>query len=60
MRRKGITPGAFLMVVVAVSFLVFAAATRFGLDLIGPQVVDVIERIHEGTGWYEGARSADR
>jgi hypothetical protein len=48
------------MVLVAVSFLVFAAATRFGLDLIGPQVVDVIERIHEGTGWYEGARSADR
>jgi hypothetical protein len=60
MRRKGITPGAFLMVIVAVSFLVFAAATRFGLDLIGPQVVDLIERVHDATGWYEGARSADR
>jgi hypothetical protein len=43
-----------------VSFLVFAAATRFGLDLIGPQVVDLIERVHDATGWYEGARSADR
>jgi hypothetical protein len=48
------------MVVVAVSFLVFCAATRFGLDLVGPQIVDLIEHVHGETGWYEGARSADR
>lgn len=48
------------MVLVAVSFLVFAAATRFGLDLVGPQIVDLIESVHEGTGWYEGARAGDR
>jgi hypothetical protein len=36
MRRRGITPGGALMVVVAASFLVFCAATRWGLDLYGP------------------------
>lgn len=60
MRRKGLTPAGVLMVVVAVSFLVFCAATRFGLDLVGPQIVDLIEHVHGETGWYEGARSADR
>ena len=60
MQRKGITPGVALMVLVAVSFVVFAVATRFGLDIFGPQLVDLIERIHDATGWFEGARVADR
>ena len=60
MRRKGITAGGALMVFTAASFVVFLVATRWGLDLIGPQLVDFIEWVHEVTGWGEGARVADR
>lgn len=42
MRRRGITPGGALMVVVAASFLVFCAATRWGLDLYGPWLAHVL------------------
>lgn len=48
------------MVVIALSFLIFAVATRFGLDIFGPQLVDWMEQLHEATGWFEGARAADR
>lgn len=58
--RKGITPAGAAMVVIALSFLIFAVATRFGLDLFGPQLVDWMEQLHERTGWFEGARVADR
>ena len=36
MKWRGITPGGALMAFVAASFLVFCAATRWGLDLYGP------------------------
>jgi hypothetical protein len=48
------------MVVLAVSFLIFAVATRFGLDILGPHVVDLMERFHDATGLFEGVRAADR
>ena len=60
MRHKGLTPAALLMIVVAASFLVFLVATRFGLDLVGPQLVDWMDKLHDATGWFEGARVADR
>lgn len=58
--RKGITPAGLAMVFIALSFLVFLVATRFGLDLVGPPIVDLMERLHDATGWFEGARVADR
>lgn len=60
MRRKGIGIGGLAMVVIVVSFVVFLAATRFGLDLVGPHIVDLMEWVHDKTGWYEGARGAAR
>lgn len=61
MKRKGLTPAAFVMLVIAAGFLiVFAVATRFGLDLVGPQLVDWMDQLHDATGWFEGARAADR
>lgn len=33
---RGITPATVLMMIAAVGFLVFCAATRWGLDLYGP------------------------
>lgn len=48
------------MLVIAAGFVVFLVATRFGLDIVGPQIVDLMEWVHDKTGWYEGARGADR
>jgi hypothetical protein len=48
------------MVVLAVSFLIFAVATRFGLDILGPHLVDLMEQVHDATGLFEGVRAADR
>jgi hypothetical protein len=53
------TPATLLMAVIAVSFLVVLIGTRFGLDIVGPHLVNLIESLHEKTGWYEGAREAD-
>jgi hypothetical protein len=47
------------MAVIAVSFLVVLIGTRFGLDIVGPHIVNLRESLHEQTGWYEGAREAD-
>lgn len=60
MRRKGIGIGGLAMLVIAAGFVVFLVATRFGLDIVGPQIVDLMEWVHDVTGWYEGARAADR
>lgn len=60
MRRKGLTPAALIMILVAATFLVFLVATRFGLDLIGPQLVDWMQQLHDATGWYEGAKAAGK
>lgn len=60
MRRKGIGIGGLAMLVIAAGFVVFLVATRFGLDLVGPQIVDFMEWAHDATGWFEGARAADR
>ena len=60
MRRKGIGIGGLAMIVIVVSFVVFLVATRFGLDLVGPQIVDLMEWVHDKTGWYEGARGTVR
>ena len=60
MRRKGLSPASFLMVLIVLSFAVFLAATRFGLNIIGPPLVDLMHQVHEETGWYEGAKAADR
>ena len=60
MRRKGIGIGGACMVVLAVSFLIFAVATRFGLDILGPHLVDLMEKVHDATGLFEGVRAADR
>jgi hypothetical protein len=59
-RRKGIGIGGLAMLVILAGFVVFLAATRLGLDLVGPQIVDLMEWVHEMTGWYEGARASDR
>ncbi len=58
-RKRAITPATLLMAVIAVSFLVVLIGTRFGLDIVGPHLVNLIESLHEKTGWYEGAREAD-
>jgi hypothetical protein len=58
-RKRAITPATLLMAVIAVSFLVVLIGTRFGLDIVGPHLVNFIESLHEQTGWYEGAREAD-
>jgi|694.fasta_scaffold132567_3 hypothetical protein len=60
MRRKGIGIGGACMVVLAVSFLIFAVATRFGLDILGPHLVDLMDQVHDATGLFEGVRAADR
>jgi ABC-type transporter Mla subunit MlaD len=60
MRRKGISPAAFIMVLIALAFAVFLASTRFGMDLVGPPVYDLLHDLHDATGWYEGAKAADR
>ncbi len=60
MRRKGISPAAFIMVLIALAFAVFLASTRFGLDIVGPPLVDLMHDVHDATGWYEGAKAADR
>lgn len=60
MRRKGLSPAAFIMVLIVVAFAVFLAATRMGLNIIGPPLVDLMHHVHEETGWYEGAKAADR
>lgn len=58
--RKGRIPARAALVAVVLALMVFAAATRFGLDLVGPPLVDWMEQLHESTGWFEGARAADR
>ena len=58
-RKRAITPATLLMAVIVVSFLVVLIGTRFGLDIVGPPLVNLIESVHEKTGWYEGAREAD-
>lgn len=58
-RKRALTPATLLMGIIVVGFLVFAIGTRFGLDIVGPHLVDLIESVHEKTGWYEGAREAD-
>lgn len=35
-KDRTVTPATVLMVLAAVSFLIFCAATRWGLDLYGP------------------------
>lgn len=60
MRRKGISPAAFIMALVALAFAVFLASTRFGLDIVGPPVADLMQQVHDATGWYEGAKASDR
>lgn len=58
-RKRAITPATVLMALIVVSFIVMAIGTRFGLDIVGPHIVNLIESVHEKTGWYEGARGAD-
>jgi len=58
-RKRAITPATLLMALVVVSFVVVLIGTRFGLDIVGPHIVDLIESVHDKTGWYEGAREAD-
>ena len=35
-KNRGLTPATVLMLLAAISFLIFCAATRWGLDLYGP------------------------
>lgn len=60
MRRRGIGIGGLAMVIVAVSFLVFLVATRWGLDLYGPQLMEWMQDLHDKTGWFEGGRGPHR
>jgi hypothetical protein len=57
-RKRALTPATLLMGVVVVGFLIALIGTRFGLDIVGPHIVDLMEWVHAKTGWYEGARGA--
>lgn len=58
-RKRAITPATVAMGFIVMSFLVALVATRFGMDIVGPHIVDAMEWVHDKTGWYEGARAAD-
>lgn len=55
-RKRALTPATVLMAVIVVGFLIALIGTRFGLNIVGPHIVDVMEWVHDKTGWYEGAR----
>jgi hypothetical protein len=55
-RKRAITPATVLMAVIVVGFLIALIGTRFGLDIVGPHIVNLMEAVHDKTGWYEGAR----
>lgn len=44
-RSRGLTPATLLMLIALAGFLVFCAATRWGLDLYGPWLAQHLEWI---------------
>lgn len=42
-RKRAITPATVLMLAAAAGFVLFAVATRFGLDIYGPQLAHALE-----------------